>query len=345
MARQLRIEFAGAFYHVTSRGNQKQAIVQDDQDRGAFLDYLDKAHEKFGGIIHAFCLMDNHFHLLIETPRGNLSKFMHFIKTSYSLYFNARYSRVGHLFQGRFKAILIEADSYAQAVSRYIHLNPVRAGLIPNPDDYRWSSLGEYAGLRPPLPWLRTDFILSYFGDDIKSSRSSYLDFVRAAAGAVQENPAKNAGPILILGSASFVEEIKAKIRPERWSGREVPAAKRLLDRPTLGEIRNAVGLALGEENLFTRNASIYITHAKFDYPLKEIATFYSLSHSAIGFITRKMRKNLEWNIVVKNVLDHVEKELSPLQGKRMEGVSGPDSRIPAVPKLANCRPGPNSEL
>ena len=105
MARQLRIEYPGAFYHVTSRGKQKQAIVQDDQDRGTFLGFLEKAHEKLGGLIHAFCLMDNHFHLRLETPRGNPSRFMHFVNTSYSVYYNARYSRVGHLLQGRFKAI------------------------------------------------------------------------------------------------------------------------------------------------------------------------------------------------------------------------------------------------
>jgi putative transposase len=340
MARQLRIEYPGAFYHVTSRGNQKQAIVQDDQDRGTFLEFLEKAHEKLGGIIHAFCLMDNHFHLLLETPRGNLSRFMHFVNTSYSVYYNARYLRGGHLFQGRFKAILIEADAYAQVVSRYIHLNPVGAGLVTYPEDYRWSSLGEYAGLRIPLSWLRTDFVLSYFGENVVSSRSSYLDFIRAAVGNVQENPVKIAGPILILGSPSFVEKIKAKIRPDRWSGRDVPAAKRLRERPTLDRIRDAVGLALGQENNFTRDAAIYLTHAKFDFPLKGIAAFYSLSPSAIGSITRKMRKNLGWNVVVKNVLDHVEKELFP-----PPGINYCDPQIPTTPKLAIRRPDPISEL
>ena len=246
MARQLRIEYPGAFYHVTSRGNQKQAIVRDDQDRGTFLEFLGKAHEKLGGIIHAFCLMDDHFHLLLEPPRGDLSRFMHFVKTSYSVYYNARYSRVGHLFQGRFKAILIEADAYAQTVSRYIHLNPVRAG-------------------------------------------------------------------------------------------RDMPAARRLRERPTLSKIRDAVGFALGQENNFTRDAAIYLTHAKFDFRLKEIAAFYSLGPSAISSITRKMRKNLGWNIVVKNVLDLVENEL--LLPPRMNDRA---AEIPAIPKLAIRRPGPS---
>ena len=340
MARQLRIEYPGAFYHVTSRGSQKQAIVQDDLDRRTFLDYLDKAHVKFRGIIHAYCLMDNHFHLLLETPRGDLSRIMHFINTSYSLYYNARYSRVGHLFQGRFKAILIEADSYAQMVSRYIHLNPVRAGLVVDPEDYGWSSIGEYSGRRASKPWLRTDFVLSYFGENKKKACSSYIDFVHASAGNFQENPMKDADPILILGSASFVEKIKAKIRPEKSASREVPAAKNLSARPTLERIRDAVGLALGQQNLFTRNAAIYFTQAKFDYSLKEIAAFYSLSLSAISFITRKMRKNLGWNIVVKNVLDHVEKEFFPPRGPNPQ-----DPRLPDRSKLANCRYDPISEL
>jgi REP element-mobilizing transposase RayT len=318
MARQLRIEYPGAFYHVTSRGNQRQAIVQDDQDRLTFLDYLGKAHEKFGGLVHAFCLMDNHFHLLFETPRGNLSRIMHFINTSYTVYFNARYSRVGHLFQGRFKAILIEADAYAQEVSRYIHLNPVRAGIVSNPEDYRWSSLGEYSGRRTPNPWLQIGFVLSYFGENPKKSQLGYIGFVRDRVGNPEENPLKKAGSSLILGSDSFVKKIKAKFHPEKSVSREIPALKGLNDKPTLQEIRDAVELALGQKNRFTRNAAIYLTHAKIDYPVKEIAAFYALSLSAISFITRTMRKNLGWNVVVSNILNHVEKEFFPIREKEV---------------------------
>jgi hypothetical protein len=262
--------------------------------------------------------MDNHFHILFETPRGNLSKIMHFINTSYTIYFNAKNSRVGHLFQGRFKAILIEADSYAQVLSRYIHLNPVRAGIVSNPEEYFWSSFRDYIGRRTPHSWLKTSFILSYFGENPKKSQTGYGSFVRDDAERAAENPLIKADTSLILGSESFVERIKEKYLREKASSREIPALKTLKDKPTLEAVRNAVEQALGQKNRFTRNAAIYLTHAKIDYSLKEIASFYKLSLSGIGFISRKMRKNLDWNIVVKNVLDNVEKELLSIQRIRV---------------------------
>lgn len=256
--------------------------------------------------------MNNHFHILAETPRGNLSRIMHFINTSYTIAFNARYTRVGHLFQGRFKAILVEADSYAQELSRYIHLNPVRAGIASFPEDYFWSSYRDYAGLRTPSPWLRTGFVLSFFGQDLKKSQAAYIAFVLINSEKALESPLKKAGPSLILGSESFVERIKRKILPENPTGREIPALNSLKERPSLQEIRNAVEQALGQKNRFARDAAIYLTHAKIDYSLKEIAAFDKLSLSGIGSILRKMKRNLAWNAVLKNILDHVERELSP---------------------------------
>ena len=130
MARPLRIEWPGALYHVTDRGNERQLIFRDDQDRRKFLHYFEETIEKFGLIVHALCLMPNHYHIEIETPNGNLSKAMQWLKTTYTVYFNHRHSRSGHLFQGRYKSIVVEKDSYLLELSRYIHLNPVRAGLV-----------------------------------------------------------------------------------------------------------------------------------------------------------------------------------------------------------------------
>jgi putative transposase len=139
MARPLRIAYPGAWYHVTSRGNEQKDVFKSSKDREKFLDYLVSATERYGAAIHVFCLMSNHYHLLLETPGGNLSQIMRHINGAYTTYFNVKRKRAGHLFQGRFKAILIEADEYALELSRYIHLNPVRAGMADEPGEYAWS--------------------------------------------------------------------------------------------------------------------------------------------------------------------------------------------------------------
>jgi REP element-mobilizing transposase RayT len=140
MARPLRVEYPGAFYHVINRGNSLEKIFTSTRDYEKFLQYLEKAAERFALIIHTYCLMDNHYHLLIETPEPNLSMTMQWLNVSYATYFNRKQDRSGHLFQGRFKAILIDADAYLKHLSRYIHLNPVRAGIINTPRQYHWSS-------------------------------------------------------------------------------------------------------------------------------------------------------------------------------------------------------------
>ena len=129
MARPLRIAFPGAFYHVTARGNERKAVFKSIRDRQKFIEYLETATERYNAVIHAYCLMDNHYHLLLETPSGNLPQIMQHINGAYTTYFNLKRVRAGHLFQGRYKAILVEMDEYAKELSRYIHLNPVRAKL------------------------------------------------------------------------------------------------------------------------------------------------------------------------------------------------------------------------
>jgi putative transposase len=135
MARPLRIQFPGAFYHVTSRGNERKAIFRNDRDRQKFLSYLESAHESYGARVHVYCLMENHYHLLLETPRGNLSQILHHVNGAYTTYYNVKRRRSGHLFQGRYRALLVEKESYCQELSRYIHLNPVRAALVEEPED------------------------------------------------------------------------------------------------------------------------------------------------------------------------------------------------------------------
>lgn len=208
MARPLRIEYPGAFYHVTSRGNEQKKIFKSIRDREKFLSFLESAVTRYGAVIHAYCLMSNHYHLLTETPRGNLSQIMRHINGAYTTYFNIKHSRAGHLFQGRYKAILVEADEYATELSRYIHLNPVRAAMASKPEEYRWSSYRSYISPDKTADWLNTDFILSYFTRNSLNARDNYRKFVEEFLEKRYDSPLKGIIASTILGRPEFVDKI-----------------------------------------------------------------------------------------------------------------------------------------
>ena len=164
MVRPLRIEYPGAYYHVINRGQRQEAIFDDDRDRERFLFCLDRMANLFGVRIHTYCLMTNHYHLVLETPEANLSRAMQWFNVSYAVYYNRRHHYAGHLFQGRFKAILIEADTYMESLSRYIHLNPVRVGVVQQAWTYRWSSCRYFVAAAKPPNWLDIQRVLTGFG-------------------------------------------------------------------------------------------------------------------------------------------------------------------------------------
>src|SRR4030042_3730114 len=176
MGRPLRIEYPGAFYHVTARGNEKKDIFRAKKHYERFIGYLESATERYGARIHCFCLMPNHYHLLLETPGGNLHRILHHLNTSYTNYFNAITGRTGHFFQGRYHAILVDRDSYALELCRYIHLNPVRAQLVSDPSEYFWSSYSAYLGLEQGWHWLETSFLLGGFSSDNKIAREKFRE-------------------------------------------------------------------------------------------------------------------------------------------------------------------------
>jgi len=234
--------------------------------------------------------MDNHFHLLLETPRCNLSQIMHFINTSYTIYFNTKHSRVGHLLQGRFKAILIQTDAYAQELSRYIHLNPVRAEIVKNPIDYPWSSYREFMGQRVPPRWLSIALILSYFGSDLRLARNRYADYVAEAIGRTIKDPLREVGPSLILGSEDFIAQIKKTFLSDKAEQREVPAIRGLKEKIDLKTIQGTVEQTLNTKNKLSRNVIIFLCRKHTDSTLGEIAEYFHLSKSAIDKIDQQMR-------------------------------------------------------
>ncbi|MEJ2202433.1 MAG: transposase, partial [Desulfuromonadaceae bacterium] len=154
MAQTLRDLDPGTYYHVIAQGNEDRAVFESQRDREVFLGYCSSATERYGAIIHCYCLMDDHYHLLLETPEGNLSQIMRHINGAYTTYCNTQCQRFGPVFRERFRAIPVEADLCAGELSRYLHLNPVRAGLVERPENYIWSSYRSYVGLGSAAEWL-----------------------------------------------------------------------------------------------------------------------------------------------------------------------------------------------
>jgi REP element-mobilizing transposase RayT len=241
MARPLRVEYPGAYYHVINRGNNQEKIFLNDRDKEKFLEYLAKANQRFSIIFHTYCLMSNHFHLLVETQEPNLSMAMQWINVSYATYFNRKRGRHGHLFQGRFKAILIDADEYLKHLSRYIHLNPVRAKMVPTPSEYQWSSYPAFIGELEAAPFLETDWLLSNFGKSKKKARRNYKDFVEGADIKTIENPHRQVTEGFILGDLDFVNWVKETFLSSRQDEKEIPQLKKLKPKVQLETIVNAV--------------------------------------------------------------------------------------------------------
>ncbi len=212
MSRQLRIHYEGALYHVTSRGNAREKVFYGNKDREKFLETLALTVKRFGWHCHAYCLMTNHYHLLIETPRANLSQGMRQLNGMYTQYFNRSHKRVGHLFQGRFKSIHVEKDRYLLELSRYVVLNPVRAKMVENPEAWKWSSYRATSGKGKAEEYLQTDWILSQFGGKRKAAQKRYRAFVREGVGVATKPWEKVKGQVY-LGSEDFIEELKGRLK------------------------------------------------------------------------------------------------------------------------------------
>ena len=309
MARPLRIEYPGAFYHVTSRGNEQKDVFKSQKDREKFLTYLESAVTRYGAVIHAWCLMSNHYHLLLETPAGNLSQIMRHINGAYTTYFNVKRKRAGHLFQGRYKAILVEADEYAAELSRYIHLNPVRAGMVTKPEEYQWSSYRSYTGQNKAPDWLTTNFILGYFGGNTSEAKNKYREFAEDLLDSGYDSPLKGAVASTILGSPEFVNKVSERNLGENRDERNVPAIKELALRPSIDEIIAKVKAVTGGEK-FLRNISIYCCQKYSGAKLKEIGEFFGISDAAVSQTSRRLVLKAEKDQQIKKILGRVETHL-----------------------------------
>ncbi len=309
MARPLRIEYPGALYHVTSRGNEKKDIFRSIKDREKFLSYLSSAWVRHGAVFHAWCLMSNHFHLMVETPLGNLSRIMKHINGSYTTYFNVNHKRAGHLLQARYKAILVQADAYAAELSRYIHLNPVRAKMVPFPEEYRWSSCGRYLEGTAPS-WLSTSLVLGYFGTEDEDRRGNYRDYLYDAIGKESRDPLADSVASTILGTDDFVREIREKYLEGKESDRDLPALRGLSRGPGIAGIKVASEEAFPENERLARLAGIYLCWRFSGAKLKEIGTLYGISESGVNRACFRFENMMEREKDLRERLKRLEDNL-----------------------------------
>lgn len=307
MSRPLRIEYAGAFYHVVSRGNERKAVYRTHRDREKFFSYLESATERYRAVIHVYCLMDNHYHLLLETPSGNLSQIMHHINGAYTVYFNTKHARSGHLFQGRYKAILIDADEYASEVSRYIHLNPVRAGLIDIPEEYRWSSCQYYVLKREAPKWLKRDFVLGYFGSGPKRAMKQYKNFVYSFRDQEDKNPLARFSRSVILGGNEFVEEIKTRYLRYKQVDRNLPTLRDFSDQPGLSQIGKVVDSVLQTDKKLARRVKLHMCHRYSGMNLREIGKHFGLGESGVSQASRRICMKAEEDKKLKAIIKTIE--------------------------------------
>ncbi len=309
MARPLRIEYPGAFYHVISRGNEQKNIFRIDKDRERFLGYLKSATERYGARIHVYCLMSNHYHLLLETPLGNLSRIMLHIGGAYTNSFNARHRRSGHLFQGRYKAIVVEMDEYAQQLSRYIHLNPVRAGMVDLPEEYPWSSCRYYTKRKKAPDWLYMDFILGFFGQKLGEAKRNYREFMHAPVAEGKERELKKTFAGTVLGCPEFVNRIREKYLDRDTPLRNVPAAHAFFPGPGLYDIIAAVEKA-GFGQRMERQVILHLAHALTGMRLKEIGERFGIGESGVAQAGRRLRERMKEDKRLGKKVEKVKKGL-----------------------------------
>lgn len=271
MARPLRIELAGGLYHITSRGDRREDIYFDDTDRLAWLEILGKVCQRFNWRCHAWCQMTNHYHVLIETIEGNLSQGMRQLNGVYTQAINRRYKRVGHVFQGRYKAILVEKDSYLIELARYVVLNPVRAKMVVNSIEWPWSSYHAMIGTAPSPSWLETDWILGQFSLQRDIAITKYMDFVQEGLG--QSSVWEQLRGQIFLGSDVFIQQMQQLSSTEALI-KEIPSAQR---RPL------AQPLQFYQNTYSNIKEAMVKAYASGDYTMQQIAHHFGVHYSTVS--------------------------------------------------------------
>lgn len=320
MARPVRIEYEGAFYHVTSRGNERDAVFFEKEDYGKFKDYLKGACEKFGVIIHAYVLMTNHYHLLIETPEGNLSRVMHYVNGAYTTYINIKGKRSGHLFQGRYKSIVVDRDSYLLELSRYIHLNPVRAGMVNQASDYAYSSYNAYLKAAQDEVVYR-DLIWGMLSKRKKDAVEKYRRFVENTE--APEDPFKEVYGGMILGGSDFIKECLNRLNDDIISNKETSNRRQLASSSNKDQIIDGIAnyykidkclIFEGRQNEYKKIA-VYLLKRYTGESNLEIGKLFKISYSGVAKIYQRTSTRMGKEKRLKKEIIALESRLSLVKG------------------------------
>jgi len=271
MTRPLRIEFPGGLYHLTSRGDRREAIYLDAEDRRAWLAIFGKVCERFNWVCQAWCQMSNHYHIVVETVEGNLSQGMRQLNGVYTQRFNRTHHRVGHVFQGRYRAVMVEKDSYLLELMRYVVLNPVRAGMVTGAADWPWSSYGAMVGTAKRPEWLQTEWILGRFNRVRSRAVAGYVDFVRAGIGLPSLWESLQGS--IFLGSETFIDRMQ-HMAADRASMTEIPRAQRRPQALPLKHYRDAIA---------DKKAAMAVAYATGGYTMQEIAAYFGVHYATVS--------------------------------------------------------------
>jgi putative transposase len=275
MARPLRLEFAGALYHVTSRGDGREDIYLSDEDRIAWLETLGQVCARFNWVCHAYCQMTNHYEIVIETPDANLSKGMRQLNGVYTQLFNRKHGRVGHVFQGRFKAILVEKDSYLLELARYVVLNPLRAKMVRRLEQWRWSSYRATCGQVTKPDWLQTDFVLSQFAAQRARSIAKYIAFVQEDKRL--DSVWSHLQGQIYLGSESFIKKMQIKME-KKPSVPEIPRAQRRALARELADYANA----------YERDDAVALAYLSGHHTMAAVADHFGVHFTTVSRLVKK---------------------------------------------------------
>lgn len=304
MSRPLRIEYPGAFYHVINRGLERREIFRSKPDYEYFLDLLLQLHEKYGLWVHSYCLMPNHYHLYLETPNGHLSKIMRQLDGHYTQKFNKKYARVGPLMQGRYKAVLVEQDSYSLQLSKYIHLNPVKAKIVRTPEEFVWSSYSAFIG-KPKTPdFLKTTWLLGQFNKSVKKSQKAFKAFT------LQDmedwSPEKETYKGLILGSSDFISQIQDTYLAGK-SDPEIPKLKVVQKQLPTEQIRKLI-TALETDKNTANKLFIFALKKHSSLTLNEIgAAAGGLTYMAVSKIAKRIEDKSNGDKNLKTLIQKVD--------------------------------------
>ena len=314
MVRPLRIDYPDAVYHITNRGVNRQAIFFEDGDYKRLIDLLEQICKRMKVEIHGFCLMPNHYHLEITTPESNLSRSIQWLNQSYATYINTRHQRSGHLFQGRFKSVIIEAESHLTALTRYIHQNPVRAGMVLHPQDYKWSSYRGYLGM-DQYDWLNSTVVLEKYGKTLEEQRKNYREFVEEGAA---DNPVKEMVYGAILGSEKFVEEVQRKLKSKGEDSEisQLNAARRIMSIESIvTKMAKDAGTDVGQikrkggKRNFLREIAIYLCYMNSNKTNREIGEYFGgLDTSSVSVIIRRFKEKLVHNKILRDQFKSIQR-------------------------------------